>query len=372
MLVRDGRLTPMEVDAALLQQRRIGGRLGTVLVEMGFIDLDTLTVYLGLDLGIPIATRAALERAKKAAVRVLTPELAERFVCVPLVVQDRQLIVAMRDPHDLLALDELSTATGYQIIPRIAPEARLFYFVERYYGVPRPARFRTITDAISTRISVEAEPPPPPLPGLPPQVRNPVPPPTLPAEEDDIVIDQEEMEEELLPPPPPPPARAALPPAADVASLDEATARMAEAMSRSEVADAIIAYAKGNFEVAALLVVRDELALGWRGVGKAADAERLETLLIPLASASIFRTALDAGDLFVGPAPSSALHQHLFKILRTQPPERAAVLPIRIRDRAVNLLYAHGGDIDESALRRIAEAAGNAYVRLIALHKKSV
>src|SRR5262249_57295365 len=121
--VCDGRLTPMEVDVALLEQRRSGGRLGTVLVEMGLVDLDTLTVYLGLDLGIPIATRAALERAKKAAVRVLTPELAERFLCVPLVVQDRQLIAAMKDPHDLLALDELGSATGYRIIPRISPEA---------------------------------------------------------------------------------------------------------------------------------------------------------------------------------------------------------------------------------------------------------
>lgn len=371
MLVRDGRLTPAEVDAALLSQRRIGGRLGTVLVEMGLIDLDTLTVYLGLDLGIPIATRAALERAKKAAVRVLTPELAERFVCVPLVVQDRQLIVAMRDPHDLLALDELATATGYQIIPRIAPEARLFYYVERYYGVPRPARFRALSDALSARLVDALEPPPPPLPGLPPQVRNPVAPPPLPLEEEDIVIEQEEMEEEPEVPPPPPPARPALPPAAETASLDEATARMADAMSRSEVADAIIAYAKGHFETAALLVVRDELALGWRGVGRDLDPERIETLLIPLGPASVFRTAVDAADLFVGPVPPSPLHQHLFKILRTRAPERAAVLPIRIRDRVVNLLYVHGGAIDEPALRRLADAAGNAYVRLIALHKKS-
>src|SRR5262249_34703884 len=294
-----------------------------------------------------------LERAKKAAVRVLTPELAERFLCVPLVVQDRQLIVAMRDPHDLLALDELATATGYQIIPRIAPEVRLFYYVERYYGVPRPARFRALSDALSARLADALEPPPPPLPGLPPQVRNPIAPPTLPLtlDDDDIVIEPEELDEEREAAPPPPPARPALPPAAETASLDEATARMADAMSRSEVADAIIAYVKGNFEVGALLVVRDELALGWRGVGRGVDAERVETLLIPLASPSIFRTALDATDMYVGPVPSSPLHQHLFKVLRAQPPERAAVLPIRIRDRVVNMLYAH-----RSEERRVGSA----------------
>ena len=105
MLLRDGRITQAQLDAAVAMQPKRGGRLGTILFEMGYIDADSLTAYLGLELGIPIATKAVLDRAKRAAVRLLTPELAERFLCVPLVVQDRQLIAAVRDPHDLLALD---------------------------------------------------------------------------------------------------------------------------------------------------------------------------------------------------------------------------------------------------------------------------
>src|SRR5215470_1069532 len=107
MLVRDGRLDSAQLQEALSQQARSGGRLGTVLVEMRLLDADTLTVYLGLEMGIPIATRAALDRAKRTALRVVPAEHAARFLCVPLLIQDRQLIVAMRDPHDLVALDEL-------------------------------------------------------------------------------------------------------------------------------------------------------------------------------------------------------------------------------------------------------------------------
>ena len=73
MLVRDGRLTEAQLETALKYQARDGGRLGTVLVEHGFVDLEALTVYLGLELGIPIATGAMLERAKRAAVRLLQP-----------------------------------------------------------------------------------------------------------------------------------------------------------------------------------------------------------------------------------------------------------------------------------------------------------
>ena len=71
MLLRDGRLSPAQLQTALSLQARDGGRIGTVLFELGFVDLDCTTVYLGLELGIPIATGAMLERAKRSAVRLL-------------------------------------------------------------------------------------------------------------------------------------------------------------------------------------------------------------------------------------------------------------------------------------------------------------
>src|SRR5919112_2458151 len=146
MLVRDGRLTEAQLAAALGFQARDGGRLGTVLVEHGFVDLEALTVYLGLELGIPIATGAMLERAKRAAVRLLQPAHAFKHKCVPLVVQDRQLIAAVEDPHDFATLEALTSITGYRVLPRVAPEVRIYYYVERYYGVARPARFMKFGD----------------------------------------------------------------------------------------------------------------------------------------------------------------------------------------------------------------------------------
>src|SRR5579863_9072944 len=112
MLVRDGRLTDAQLKQALAFQARDGARLGTVLVEHDLIDLEALTVYLGLELGLPIATGAMLERAKPPAVRLLQPKQAYRAKCVPLVVQDRHLIVAVEDPHDFSALEEITQITG--------------------------------------------------------------------------------------------------------------------------------------------------------------------------------------------------------------------------------------------------------------------
>src|SRR5215475_8373820 len=169
MLVRDGRLTEAQLADALGYQARDGGRLGTVLVEHGFVDLEVLTVYLGLELGIPIATGAMLERAKRAAVRLLQPAQAFKHKCVPLVVQDRQLIAAIEDPHDFATLEALTSITGYRVLPRVAPELRIYYYIERYYGVARPPRFQHFGDSPrGNEAVIDAGLPAPPLPGLPP------------------------------------------------------------------------------------------------------------------------------------------------------------------------------------------------------------
>src|SRR5688572_16241450 len=175
MLVRDGRLTEPQLEAALRYQARDGGRIGTILVEHGFIDLEALTVYLGLELGIPIATGAMLERAKRAAVRLLQPAHAFKHKCVPLVVQDRQLIAAIEDPHDFATLEALNQVTGYRVLPRVAPEVRIYYYIERYFGVPRPVRYVKFGDSPrGNESALDTGLPAPPLPGLPPVPAAPV------------------------------------------------------------------------------------------------------------------------------------------------------------------------------------------------------
>jgi hypothetical protein len=147
---------------------------------------------------------------------------------------------------------------------------------------------------------------------------------------------------------------------------------MARANTRVDVADVLLGYARTLFDVGVVCMVRDELAFGWRGFGPDLDEDRVEVLLIPLGVPSIFRMAIETNALFVGPAPPTAIHGHLFKILRSPPPAQAVVVPVLIRDRVVNLIYGHlRGDrhLDEPALeglRRLATGAAEAYARMIA------
>lgn len=401
MLVRDGRLTQSQLDDVLRSQALGGGRLGTVLFELGLIDLDALTVYLGLELGIPIASGAMLERAKRAAVRLLTPEQAWKYKCVPLIVQDRHLIVALEDPLDLGAIEAVGKITGYRVLPRIAAEVRIYYYIERYYGVARPSRFLRLGDQPRATGPQPAGLPAPPLPGLPPPTDNPVlapgPAPQLryqrsrrpPTATEDITLEASDMLEELsadaaatadetaIARTRPPPSVTDSHPAVQIwSSLDPgaALAAIEAATDRAGIADALMSYATGLFDVGALLYVRDTFGFGWKAFGAEGVAGRIEYALVPLDAPSVFHQAVasDEGQ-FHGPPPPSAVMSHWCnKILHSRDPAVATVQFIAIGKRPVNIVYGHrvGRDgpspIELAELSAVCDRAAEAYARLIA------
>ncbi len=406
MLVRDGRLTEAQLNQALQFQAKDGGRLGTVLFEHGLVDLEALTVYLGLELGIPIATGAMLERAKRAAVRLLQPPQAFKHKCVPLVVQDRQLIAAIEDPHDFATLEALTQITGYRVLPRVAPEARIYYYIERYYGVARPARFMKFGDTPrGGDIAGDAGLPAPPLPGLPPVPHAPVAPPgprpvlksvKLPAlssfDESALELEADDLLESLdaddtAPAEPqtqlrphrtttPPPIAAAAPstPRPGAISYEAALTELATLTDRNRIVDVLLAHAALIFDVAVLFAVRDQMAFGWKAFGDVPGLPHVEHLLIPLEHPSVIQAATAAEDGLVhGPVTPSTVNNYLYKVLGTSEPRRATAGRIMIGKRVVNVLYGHGRELSEQQideLRQVCVSAASAYARLIAVQKQ--
>lgn len=146
LLVASGVLTVEQVEQALRAQVMWGGRLGTNLVELGFLDLDALSKALSRQRRLPAALARHFERADRALQQRLSPDVAERYAAVPLMTIGPQEIIvfASRDPIDARGLaiiaDELG-ATVPQLVPSIAAELRVMYHLERVYRIPRPTRF---------------------------------------------------------------------------------------------------------------------------------------------------------------------------------------------------------------------------------------
>jgi hypothetical protein len=407
MLVRDGRLTEPQLEAALRYQARDGGRIGTILVEHGFIDLEALTVYLGLELGIPIATGAMLERAKRAAVRLLQPAHAFKHKCVPLVVQDRQLIAAIEDPHDFATLESLTSITGYRVLPRVAPELRIYYYIERYFGVPRPARFVKFGDTPRGDDNpIDSGLPSPPLPGLPPVPMNvvtaPGPRPRLRSQKIAKMFDDSEALEleaedliDTLDADDAAPAEAAqkmkaaptimhtpvprtrpstMPPPVAQLPADVALRELATAGDRNRIVDVLLGFLAGTFEASVVFTVRDNMAFGWRAVGNVPGHANVEHVLIPLEAPSIVQAAI-ASETFVvhGPLAPSTVNSYFYKVLGCPEPATVTAGAIMIGKRPVNVIYGHAqqlSDVQVTVMQQVCASAAEAYARLIASSKR--
>jgi hypothetical protein len=141
MLVGRGLVTPQELEDALLAQRQLGGRLGSNLVELGFVTEEQLAACLSEQLGLPFAPAEAVAVLPPELVARVPKEVAAKYRVVPLRLDGRELHVGLADPHDLDRIDELSFALGCRVRPHVMTEVTLNYALERYYGIKREARF---------------------------------------------------------------------------------------------------------------------------------------------------------------------------------------------------------------------------------------
>jgi hypothetical protein len=140
-------LTAEQVEQALRAQVIWGGRFGTNVVELGFTDLDKVAVALGRQHRMPPALSRHFERANAEIQRKLSPDVAEKFSCVPLVLagpERTQLIVASTKPLTPKAIAIIADEIGVDptgIIQSVAAELRIHYHLERVYQIPRETRF---------------------------------------------------------------------------------------------------------------------------------------------------------------------------------------------------------------------------------------
>jgi len=149
ILVRSGRLTEEELRRALDAQHVFGGHLGTSLLELGYVDEETLGETLSSVYNVPFASSDMLSSVPYTVVRSLPPKLAQKHKVIPLRLVGRTLHIAMVDPKNLLSLDEVAFVTGFRIDPWVAPELRVLQALEKYYSLPCGQRFVTLSRALS-------------------------------------------------------------------------------------------------------------------------------------------------------------------------------------------------------------------------------
>ncbi|MFL5351716.1 hypothetical protein [Archangium sp.] len=150
LLVERGAITAAQLEAALQAQQRTRQRLGAALVSQGAISEKTLAHALSEALGVPVMDLAA-RTPDWSAVHLLRSRFCEQHELFPVSLETvggrRLLVVAMADPLDTAALQEMEFTTGLKVSPRVASLSAVRAAIQRYYHRPAP----TAAAPVSTR-----------------------------------------------------------------------------------------------------------------------------------------------------------------------------------------------------------------------------
>ena len=138
ILVELGLARPEDVEEALKKQRQGGGRLEDTLIQSGKLKPEALAQAVAAQLGYPYLNPE--ENPPDPGAALLLPEdLARRYGVFPHHLEGKTLVLLMKDPRNILALDDVRLALkrkgfGYEVAPAVATEAAIVKLIERFYG----------------------------------------------------------------------------------------------------------------------------------------------------------------------------------------------------------------------------------------------
>ncbi len=141
ILLKDGVISLTQLDEAVKTQVIFGGRLGTNLIELGYLDEQTLTKYLVKRHNVPTVDWHSISRIKPGLLKLFPKKLAQKYEAFPVKLDGNKLWVVMANPAHLGAISEMSFATGKAIKPLVLPEVRIFDLLQRFYQIGRELRY---------------------------------------------------------------------------------------------------------------------------------------------------------------------------------------------------------------------------------------
>jgi type IV pilus assembly protein PilB len=133
LLLKEKRITPEQLQEALNYQRQHGGKLGFNLIKLGYVKDEEITALLSKQYGVPSIALGQFE-VDAAVVKLVPADTAQKYQIVPLSRAGATLTIAMTDPTNVFAMDDIKFMTGYNVEPVVASETAVIEAIQKYYG----------------------------------------------------------------------------------------------------------------------------------------------------------------------------------------------------------------------------------------------
>ena len=133
ILIKESLITSEQLRQALEHQKSSGGRLGTCLMKLGFISEDEITGVLSRQYGVPSINLKFYE-VDASVIKLIPQDTAVRYQIVPLSRVGSTLTIAMTDPTNVFAMDDIKFMTGFNVEPVVASETAIAEAISKFYG----------------------------------------------------------------------------------------------------------------------------------------------------------------------------------------------------------------------------------------------
>jgi len=148
LLVKEKIITPEQLEQAIKVQKEQNCRLGSALVKLSFLTDEDVTNFLSRQYGVPAINLSYFE-IDPAVVKLIPFETAKRYQILPLSRVGASLTIAMVDPTNVFAMDDIKFMTGFNIEPVVASESSIQAGIEKAYGSTKEEDLETVMQSMS-------------------------------------------------------------------------------------------------------------------------------------------------------------------------------------------------------------------------------
>jgi type IV pilus assembly protein PilB len=156
MLVSSGKIDNDQLEGALAEQQKQGGRLGTHLVKLGFLEDEELVEFLSQRYGVPAINLHEVE-VDESIIKIIPPDVARKYTILPVSKAGARLTIAMVDPTNVFAMDDIKFMTGYNVEPVVTSESALRDAIDRYYGSTHSIELKKVMEDIAETDEADLE-----------------------------------------------------------------------------------------------------------------------------------------------------------------------------------------------------------------------
>src|SRR5450759_3834114 len=156
LLVKAKLITGEQLQEALREVQSSGMKLGESLVKLGYVSEDDITETLSAQFGVPSINLSHFE-IDPAVLKLVAADVARKYNILPVNKTGATITIAMADPTNVFAMDDIKFMTGYNVEPVVAAELALKAAIDNYYGTTSALELKRVMEDLQSSESADLE-----------------------------------------------------------------------------------------------------------------------------------------------------------------------------------------------------------------------